>query len=309
MMKILIYGAGVIGCELAHELCQKNDVTILARGKWKKSIDDKGLIIKHYGQFKTTKDHIKTIEHLSAHDRYDIIFVVMQYVQILNILYDLAVNDSSKIVFIGNNINPRNCENKLIKNSSINKEVAFGFQGIGGYREKCRVVSMHFNKIKLKVGGLDHNISADFEKNLKKVFADTSYKLYFKHNMESYLLYHVVSVLPTCYICYRLRGKLSNTSIKQVKLAVLARNEGKKLLESLGYEKRLDNENNIMKCIKLYILMKSPAGKFVISNHCMNAVSEMKGLDLEFKKLREKDNTSMISWDYLRSSAAPIIEI
>ncbi|MCD8069249.1 MAG: NAD-binding protein [Lachnospiraceae bacterium] len=27
-MKILIYGAGVIGCELAHMLCKKNDVTL-----------------------------------------------------------------------------------------------------------------------------------------------------------------------------------------------------------------------------------------------------------------------------------------
>lgn len=36
-MRILIYGAGVIGCELAHELCKgKNEVVLLARGDWKK---------------------------------------------------------------------------------------------------------------------------------------------------------------------------------------------------------------------------------------------------------------------------------
>lgn len=41
-MKILVYGAGVIGCELAHELCKgKNDVTILARGNWKQNIQKK----------------------------------------------------------------------------------------------------------------------------------------------------------------------------------------------------------------------------------------------------------------------------
>lgn len=35
-MKILVYGAGVMGCELAHVLMEgNNDVTLLARGSWK----------------------------------------------------------------------------------------------------------------------------------------------------------------------------------------------------------------------------------------------------------------------------------
>lgn len=35
MMRILVYGAGVIGCELAHVLKEGgNDVTLLTRGAW-----------------------------------------------------------------------------------------------------------------------------------------------------------------------------------------------------------------------------------------------------------------------------------
>ena len=43
-MRILVYGAGVQGCELAHRLAQneKNTVTLLARGEWKERIDQKG---------------------------------------------------------------------------------------------------------------------------------------------------------------------------------------------------------------------------------------------------------------------------
>ena len=46
-MRILVYGAGVLGCELAHVLLQnkKNDVTLLARGEWKERIAQKGLVI------------------------------------------------------------------------------------------------------------------------------------------------------------------------------------------------------------------------------------------------------------------------
>ena len=55
-MRILVYGAGVLGCELAHVLMQnkKNVVTLLARGEWKEMIDQKGLVIRHWG---AAQDH------------------------------------------------------------------------------------------------------------------------------------------------------------------------------------------------------------------------------------------------------------
>ena len=39
-MRILVYGAGVQGCQLAHSLAQnkKNVVTLLARGEWKEGL-------------------------------------------------------------------------------------------------------------------------------------------------------------------------------------------------------------------------------------------------------------------------------
>ncbi|MCC8051394.1 MAG: hypothetical protein LIP10_12205 [Clostridiales bacterium] len=77
-MKILIYGAGVIGCELAHMLCKKNDITLLARVRWKETIDSNGLVIRHYVQRKTTVDRLKTIDSLESSNQYDLIFVVMQ---------------------------------------------------------------------------------------------------------------------------------------------------------------------------------------------------------------------------------------
>ena len=60
-MRILVYGAGVLGCELAHVLLQnkKNDVTLLARGEWKERIDQKGLVIRQWAQRKTTVDRVR----------------------------------------------------------------------------------------------------------------------------------------------------------------------------------------------------------------------------------------------------------
>ena len=87
-MRILVYGAGVLGCELAHVLMQnkKNVVTLLARGEWKEMIDQKGLVIRHWVQRKTTTERIKTVDTLAPDDYYDLVFVVMQAGQLPDVL-------------------------------------------------------------------------------------------------------------------------------------------------------------------------------------------------------------------------------
>ena len=69
-MRILVYGAGVQGCELAHRLLQnkKNVVTMLARGEWKERLDQRGLVIRHWAQCRTTVDRVATIDTLAPDD-------------------------------------------------------------------------------------------------------------------------------------------------------------------------------------------------------------------------------------------------
>ena len=46
-MKFLVYGAGVLGCNLARNLFHAGkDVTLLARGNWAEEIRKNGLRIK-----------------------------------------------------------------------------------------------------------------------------------------------------------------------------------------------------------------------------------------------------------------------
>ena len=79
-MRILVYGAGVQGCELAHRLLQnkKNVVTMLARGEWKERLDQRGLVIRHWAQCRTTVDRVATIDTLAPDDCYDLVFVTMR---------------------------------------------------------------------------------------------------------------------------------------------------------------------------------------------------------------------------------------
>ena len=103
-MRILVYGAGVLGCELTHVLLQnkKNVVTLLARGEWKEMIDQKGLVIRHWAQRRTTTERVKTIDALAPDDFYDLVFVVVQAGQLPDVLPVLKANRSQYFVFVGN---------------------------------------------------------------------------------------------------------------------------------------------------------------------------------------------------------------
>ena len=103
-MRILVYGAGVQGCQLAHSLAQnkKNVVTLLARGEWKAVIDQKGLTIRHMLQRKTTVDRMQTIDVLAPEDVYDLVFVAVQAGQLADVLPILKANRSQYFIFVGN---------------------------------------------------------------------------------------------------------------------------------------------------------------------------------------------------------------
>lgn len=64
-MKILIFGAGVLGCNLANDLFHAGkDVTLLARGAWGKEIKENGLKIKSIFLPWATVSHVPVVTEL-----------------------------------------------------------------------------------------------------------------------------------------------------------------------------------------------------------------------------------------------------
>ena len=163
-MRILVYGAGVQGCQLAHSLAQnkKNVVTLLARGEWKEVIDQKGLTIRHWVQRKTTVDRVQTIDTLAPDDCYDLVFVVMQAGQLPQVLPILKENKSSYFVFVGNDPQAKQVLEAMQRPAD---KVAFGFQNTAGRREHDRVVSVYASA-GMTVGGATAPLSGAFRTRL-----------------------------------------------------------------------------------------------------------------------------------------------
>lgn len=307
-MRILVYGAGVLGCELAHVLLQnkKNDVTLLARGEWKERIDQKGLVIRQWAQRKTTVDRVRTIDVLASEDFYDLVFVVLQAGQLPDVLPVLKANRSPYFVFVGNDPHAKQVLEAMQRPAD---KVAFGFQNTAGRRERDRVVSVHTG-VGMTVGGATAPLSGTFRIRLKTAFDGTKYKLTFYSDMDEWLKCHLALILPVCYVCYACNGDLTKATAEQRKLMLDAAWEGCMMLKAAGVPVN-DAENTSYyeactpgrkKMDRMMLMMtKTPLGRLCASDHAMHAVEEMHYHDEAFEAIRATTRTAMPAWDTLRN--------
>ena len=130
-MKFLVFGAGVLGCNLASNLFRAGkDVTLLARGAWAEEIRSNGLRIKNTLSRRMTVSPIRVTAELSPEDAYDVIFVAVRYTQIETILETLRASLAKTIIFVGNNVHAPETAALLPE-----KTVLFAFTSAAGHRE------------------------------------------------------------------------------------------------------------------------------------------------------------------------------
>ncbi len=143
-MRILVYGAGVLGCNLARDFFKVGkDVTLLAREKWAETIKTNGLCIKNYVLPVKSTVRVPVVTELASEDEYDVIFVAARYTQVATILDALRANKSKNVVFLGNNLQPEKLVTALPE-----KNVMFAFASSAGHREQDRVVSVDLKKLR-----------------------------------------------------------------------------------------------------------------------------------------------------------------
>ncbi|MDP3131075.1 MAG: 2-dehydropantoate 2-reductase N-terminal domain-containing protein, partial [Bacillota bacterium] len=131
-MKILIYGAGVIGSIFAAKLSLSGqDVTVLARNKRFEEIKNAGIVLRHPQTMRLEKTMVKVIDCLPEDAVFDYILVVMQRNQVDAILPQLAKNPSKNVVFVVNTASGYSAWQKAIGTD----RVMIGFPSAGGVRK------------------------------------------------------------------------------------------------------------------------------------------------------------------------------
>jgi len=303
-MRILVYGAGVLGSYLAHALVRGgNEVTVLARGKRAEELMEDGVVIRHYFQRKTTVDKVNIITELQADDRYDLIFVVMKFIDFPSVLPILANNRSSNIVLVGNNTDTREMQNFLTEKSLEEKNVAFGFQMSGGRREKNGRIICIRGGGQMVLGSLDGPVP--FKPLLEKAFDLVKYKLEFHEDINSWLISHLVMVLVTNYAGYVNAENIKKVARdkKLVLQMVEAMDEGFKILETAGYTITPAGQVNFIRkhrrivYLGLKIFHALPVVKMIDGS-----IAEIAALNEVFNGFKRQADIATPNWDALEAS-------
>jgi 2-dehydropantoate 2-reductase len=310
-MKILVLGAGVLGSYLAHVLhCGGSDVTLLARGKRLEELRNKGLVIRHYLQFRTTKDNIGLTESFGKSDAYDIVFVLLRRNQLDSLLPRLCENEGSSLyVIVGNNVNAPETQRYIDEHSKTKKNVVFAFQGTGGRRENGRVISFHWglssHKGRMMSGSLAGGDSC--RPLLEKAFSGTHFHFNYTEKMDEWLKSHAAFILPIALACYYTNGNLKRIAgdKKFLNLMIDAIDDAYRILEACGYSvEPKENAEYVrdkrQKCYRMFkVLCATPLGRLACCDHAMAAKDEMRCLYDGFLTFKKRAGISTPALDEL----------
>ena len=303
-MKILVFGAGVLGCNLARNLFRAGkNVSLLARGSWAAELQKNGLRIKDKFSPRVSVSRIPIVTELKPEDAYDVIFVVMRYTQLDSILDTLRANRTKNIVFVGNNVRA-----DALAASLPDKNVLFAFVSSAGHREPDHVASIDLRKI--TIGQLSD--AASNEQLIGQIFEGTKYKVAYEPNMGDYLLCHAAFVLPAAFACYKTDGDLKKLKGNTAYLSRMldANIEGYRAIRNAGHTilPKEDTDFEGVKyrktCLRFFKLMCATSlGKICASDHAMNAVDEMSALNRDLKRFFDENGAKYPVWQGLEQEA------
>ena len=303
-MRILVLGAGVLGCNLARDLFRAGkDVTLLARGAWGEEIRQNGLRIKDKFSPRMSVSRIPVVTELRPEDRYDVIFVVTRYTQLDSVRETLLANPTENLVFVGNDARA-----DALAASLPGKNVLFAFVSAAGHRERDHVASIDLRKITIgQLAGAPSN-----EALIGQIFEGTKYKVAYEPNMGDYLLCHAAFVLPAAFACYHTDGDLKKLKGNTAYLSRIlnANIEGYRAIRNAGHailpKEDTDFEGAAYRktCLRFFkLICATSLGKICVSDHAMNAVDEMSALNRDLKRFFDENGASYHTWQSLEKDA------
>ncbi len=311
-MKILVFGAGVLGSIYAARLSQAGeDVTILARGERLAQIEQHGIVLARIPGNKLSVTRVKTCATLEPADAYDLIIVMVRRNQLEEVLPLLAANHNSpNILFMTNN-----ASGTALLAQNIQKErILLGFAGAGGTRGKLIVrYRMTSSWLQPTVLGELNGKTTLRLRVIAEMFRKAGFGVFTCSNMDAWLKAHVAVVSPIANAIYLANGstlRLSRTHDGMV-LLIRAIKEGLKVLRHLGYP---------LLPLHLWMLVLLPEpvlinllknglashnAEIMLASHANAARDEMQLLADEFHQLCKQASVPTPAIDELRTYIDP----
>ncbi|MDR2097232.1 MAG: ketopantoate reductase family protein [Spirochaetaceae bacterium] len=295
-MKILIYGAGVIGSIFAGKIAQKEyGITVLARGNRYTEIKENGIILKNSLTNKMIKVNVKITNTLMEDDIYDYIIVTVQNTQIDEILPVLSKNNSQNIVFVVNN--PLGYKNwaEMVGYDRI----IIGFPSAGGERNNGIInyfIGTGISKIfqSTTFGELNGKNTKRL-KGLYKIFRKSGFSPSLNNKMDWWQKTHLAVILPIAKALYRYGSnnyELAKSS-ETIKNMILGTRDLFNVLKNINIKITPTKLNFYYLPVILLktiwkIIMRTKIAEYAMAKHTIVGKEELKILEKQFMSLNKK---------------------
>ena len=233
-MKILFYGAGVMGSLYAARLQDSGqDVSVLARGQRLADIREHGIVLDDMSTGSKSTTRVNVVEQLDSQDAYDLVVVMMPKNQVSKILPVLAANlNTPNVLFMFNNAGGPD----EIVNALGRERVLLGFPGAGGIRKDhvIRYMVVSGRQQPTTLGELDGSSTPRLEQ-IAGVFKGAGFPVAVSSQIDAWLKTHVAEISPVANALYMAGGdsyRLARTR-DAILLMVRAIREGYKVLQEL----------------------------------------------------------------------------
>ncbi len=284
-MRLLIYGAGVIGCWYAVLFSKTGyDITIYARGKRLELFQKEGLRYEEKGEIH--KADVKIIERLENTDSYDFVFLTVKENQIHTALEELSYNVSSNIVTMVNTIEGYEHWERLCGKGRI----VPAFPGAGGsFQDGILKAALTPYIIQPTTFAEINGCRTERLDKLSKIFKSSGVPYQIVKNMQDWQLCHLAMVVPIADAYYMAKNPpmVWKESDVMKKTAMQMKHNFQTLHKSgiILSPKKM----NMFRLLPVWILkigltlvFKSNFGGVFMYQHSMNAPDEMGTLHEQF---------------------------
>jgi 2-dehydropantoate 2-reductase len=310
-MKVLVYGAGVLGSLYAARLQESgHDVTVLARGKRFDEIEAQGIVLEHALTGIRSVTAVAVTRELKPDDSFDLVLVVMRRNQVADVLPALAANKgSAQVVFMVNN--PLGYGEWL---QAVGRDrLLVGFAGAGGTRVDG-VVYYHVVSPLLQPttfgepeGGVTERVRA-----IARVFRQAGFPTAVCPDMAGWQKTHVAWVSAMANGLYMAGGSGDGMASRPdvVRLTVRAIREGFVVLRALGVPVT-PGKLRAFEWIPMPILVavlrawaRTRHFDTIATRHTLAAFDEMEMVSTDFQSLARSTTVSTPALDTLHSGLA-----
>lgn len=312
-MKILFYGAGVMGSLYAARLKESGqDVSILARGQRLADLCEHGIVLEDVSTGHRTTTSINVVEQLDPEDAYDLVVVMIPKNRVQEILPILAANrHTPNILFMFNNAaGPDEMINALGR-----ERVLLGFPGAGGTRKDhvVRYMIVSGRQQPTTFGELDGSTTSRLEQ-ISEAFKVAGFPVAICRNMDAWLKTHVAEVSPMANALYMAGGdnyRLARTR-DAIVLMIRAIRQGYKVLQELDIP-ITPAKHKILNWIPEPILVAMMQRIFKskqmadLIGHAHAARDEMKQITNDFIILAKTTSVPMLTIDRLNQYIDPAV--